>query len=291
MCDDFCEKTFWLKNPACLFDDLTVIPTSGMTLAEKMNTLTRLVILIFIIMLIFEYKYAVHFFLIALLLIIIFYYARKKEEKRRRQKRESKVQYERYYTQGGHSDESGEEGVGEEVELSPEGLEYLRNKANKPNPRRPYPNYIPSDMEVKAGRRQFDSYMTFTGRSQNNFVTPVEQSVPKVEIQQEVFVPIEVKAAVPEPPKRRFATKNGNQESTKSSSPTEKRVTVSSIQRRRVYATKNNDYQPNKTQIEEKTPHPRVTGSDLYFRRQKQLETMFKSKIDINRQSAINSVI
>lgn len=250
MCDDFCEKTFWLKNPTCLFDDLTVIPTENMTLAEKMNAITRLVILVFIIMLIFEYKYSVHFLLIALILIIIYYYMKKKEIKRRKQK----SSFERYYTMNGKSDDSGEEGVGEEVELSPEGLEYLKAKSNKPNPRRPYPSHIPSDIEVKASREEsFDSYTTFNGKSKHSWVSPVEEEVK--------FEPQQVAAA---PPRKRFAAKNGN----------------------------------NKSQYVERAEHkiskplkPRASGSDLYFRRAKQLETMFKSKIDAQRQSAINSII
>lgn len=248
MCDDFCEKTFWLKNPSCLFDELTVIPTENMTLAEKMNAITRLVILIFIIMLIFEYKYSIHFLLIAILLIIIYYYSKKKENKKK------KTKFERYYTKNSHSEDTGEEveGINEEVELSPEGIEYLKKRVDKPNPRRPYPNHIPSDMEVKAFKPQI-SYMTFNGKSRNHYVSPVEEPVKFVAQQ-----------AKPSPPRKRFAAKNANDE--------------------KKYVERAEH--PIRQEVK-----PRATGSDLYFRRAKQLETMFKSKIDANRQSAINSII
>ncbi len=71
-----CE--FWLENPQNFYKDFKLLPTQTMCLEEKMNCLSRIVIIIFIILYILNYKYSVIFLLILLLIIIIFYYNKRK---------------------------------------------------------------------------------------------------------------------------------------------------------------------------------------------------------------------
>ena len=69
-----CTKQFWTENITDLFCSLEIIPMRGMTLEEQMNTLTRVILLIFLLLFIIDYRYDVLFLTIALLLIIILYY-------------------------------------------------------------------------------------------------------------------------------------------------------------------------------------------------------------------------
>ena len=52
-----CNK-FWLENCSNLFSDFRLIPNQNMSLSERMNTITRLVLIIFIFLslLIFNYS-------------------------------------------------------------------------------------------------------------------------------------------------------------------------------------------------------------------------------------------
>jgi hypothetical protein len=55
------DKKFYLEHFPTLFSNIQVVPTSDMNLAEQLNALTRLVIIIFIIMLLFNFTYSMHF--------------------------------------------------------------------------------------------------------------------------------------------------------------------------------------------------------------------------------------
>ena len=73
-----CQKNkLWVENISNLFCSQNLIPMTGMNLAEKMNSLSRLVIFIFMILLVSGFQCSVVFLLLSLLFIIILYYIQK----------------------------------------------------------------------------------------------------------------------------------------------------------------------------------------------------------------------
>ena len=78
-----CRKNkLWIENVQNLFCSYTLIPMSGMSLAEQMNSLSRLVIFIFMILLTTGFQCSVLFLLLSLLFIIILYYIQKNSMER-----------------------------------------------------------------------------------------------------------------------------------------------------------------------------------------------------------------
>ena len=52
-----CKKNkLWLENISNLFCTCNLIPLNGMSLAEQMNSLSRLVIVIFFVLYLFKFK-------------------------------------------------------------------------------------------------------------------------------------------------------------------------------------------------------------------------------------------
>jgi len=73
-----CKKNkLWIENISNLFCTSNLIPLNGMSLAEQMNSLSRLVIIIFFVLFLFKFKFSGLFLLISLLFIIILYYIQK----------------------------------------------------------------------------------------------------------------------------------------------------------------------------------------------------------------------
>ena len=68
------RNKLWLENPYNLVSSIEIIPMNGMTVGQQMNALTRFVLLVFIILILFNFKYSVIFLLISFVLIIILYY-------------------------------------------------------------------------------------------------------------------------------------------------------------------------------------------------------------------------
>jgi len=71
------NQTFWLENPLSLFKDIKIMPKNDMDMEEKINCITRLVVIIFLIIYLFDYKYSFLFFLLSIIFIIILYYLQK----------------------------------------------------------------------------------------------------------------------------------------------------------------------------------------------------------------------
>lgn len=69
-----CTKQFWIENIVNLFCSFDIIPMKDMTLEEQLNSLTRIVVLIFLLLFIIDYRHDFLFLAISLLLIIIIYY-------------------------------------------------------------------------------------------------------------------------------------------------------------------------------------------------------------------------
>jgi len=65
---------FWIEDISYLFHSFYLIPTCQMDLAEQMNCMTRIILVIFIIMLFVNISYDVLFLAVSLLLIISVYY-------------------------------------------------------------------------------------------------------------------------------------------------------------------------------------------------------------------------
>ena len=68
-----CNK-FWLENIKDLFGDYRIIPTQQMTFVKQLNTLTRLVLIVGVILYLLGYKQYLLFILISILMIILGYY-------------------------------------------------------------------------------------------------------------------------------------------------------------------------------------------------------------------------
>lgn len=73
-----CQKNkLWLESIPNLVCDYSLIPLDGMNLAEQMNALTRLVIIVALILYLFDFRFSLLFLLLSLLFIIILYYIQK----------------------------------------------------------------------------------------------------------------------------------------------------------------------------------------------------------------------
>ena len=72
------KEQIWLEYIPNLFCNLNLIPMENMTLAEQMNALTRLVILVSLVLFLFGIKHTIIFFLLSLLFIIILFYIQRK---------------------------------------------------------------------------------------------------------------------------------------------------------------------------------------------------------------------
>jgi hypothetical protein len=68
------DKKFWLEIPGALFTSIQVFPHRNMNLAEQLNAITRVILIIGIIMWLFNFQYGPHFLIISLVFIIIIYY-------------------------------------------------------------------------------------------------------------------------------------------------------------------------------------------------------------------------
>lgn len=67
------SEKYWGLDPSELFLHISILPKDNMSLGGKLNSIYRITILIFILMLVLGYKYAIHFFIFATLINIIFY--------------------------------------------------------------------------------------------------------------------------------------------------------------------------------------------------------------------------
>lgn len=71
---NFSNGKFWLKDPHNLITEMEIIPRKKYSLSKNLNNITRLVIIIFILLIVFKRQYSVPFLLVSLSLIIIIYF-------------------------------------------------------------------------------------------------------------------------------------------------------------------------------------------------------------------------
>jgi len=69
------SKKFWLENPCKLFTSLNLFPNTTMTKPEKLNSLTRLALVLGGIMYAMKYEHAITFVVLAVLLIVVLNYS------------------------------------------------------------------------------------------------------------------------------------------------------------------------------------------------------------------------
>jgi len=62
---------FWVESPCALVKDTSIFPTQSMTKDEKLNALTRLVIIVALIMLFFDNNWWLCFLLVSIIAIIL----------------------------------------------------------------------------------------------------------------------------------------------------------------------------------------------------------------------------
>ena len=77
-----CNNKFWLENPKELFCSINLAPLPDMSLEEQMNSLSRLIFIIFLILLILDYRYDLVFLILSFIFIIILYYVQRKQMNR-----------------------------------------------------------------------------------------------------------------------------------------------------------------------------------------------------------------
>lgn len=73
------NKKIWLEDICAIFDNGDLLPTKTMSKNEKVNSITRLVLLIFTGMVVLKYPYALNFLCLAIIIILILYFLTVKE--------------------------------------------------------------------------------------------------------------------------------------------------------------------------------------------------------------------
>lgn len=81
----------WLQNPLVLLTSFEIVPKPEMSIEEKINAITRLVIVVFVIMLVVKYKHSLAFLLISLALIILTYLTMRCQHRDRRTRSSSRA--------------------------------------------------------------------------------------------------------------------------------------------------------------------------------------------------------
>lgn len=66
-------EKFWLENPSSLFNSVNPFPNRAMTKNQRLNALTRFVLLVSLFLIIADFKHWLFFLLISLLVIIFIY--------------------------------------------------------------------------------------------------------------------------------------------------------------------------------------------------------------------------
>lgn len=73
------KDKIWIEEPADLFLNFDLVPNNRMSKEERINCITRIVLLIFLVMYFLKYKYSLQFLFLSLLIILILYFINTKE--------------------------------------------------------------------------------------------------------------------------------------------------------------------------------------------------------------------
>lgn len=306
----FTGVPFWTENPEILIRDIALVPNEDMTTEERMNAITRIIIIVFIIMLVLKYQHALTFLLIALIIVILMYYSVKRNEKRRsnyerddHSKNHTSHGWERFEVKSGNKDEK---------------------PVTKQNPRVPFPPTVDSDLEVKASNkfgtvfnqqsmsdeklkkfehwlanvdgksepapvsepeidieaeRQKNMMRAFHGGPKKNYRYVVEAEQDAEDSDDEV-PPVEVSS-------RRFRPANYDPAQEDSVQPTIV-PNPNRLRPGRMTSGKNTRRVPRYSDTKESDG--KISGQDLMFNRAAKLEGDVKSRLRIDRASQINSI-
>lgn len=120
-----CSGKFWAECPRALIENFSLVQTRDMTFTERMNVVTRVVIIVCVLYAILGVgvKGALIMLISLLVIVVVGYYAWGKEE--------------RYKTYAGNSSDRKKVGAGNS-----------KKSGKKPNPRRPYPSTVDPRLEV-----------------------------------------------------------------------------------------------------------------------------------------------
>lgn len=69
--------SFWITNPIKLVEDINVLPNKKQSYDERMNTLTRLILLLTVVLYVLKIKGSLQFLIFGVVLIIILYYSQR----------------------------------------------------------------------------------------------------------------------------------------------------------------------------------------------------------------------
>ena len=96
----------WLENINMLFNNCEIIPNNSMSFGEKINSITKLLIVISLLLIIFnvfDYNIIFIYFLISLMIIILFYYKEKENMSSKRNQNNVKEPFEISYLKSQNS--------------------------------------------------------------------------------------------------------------------------------------------------------------------------------------------
>jgi hypothetical protein len=74
------KEKFWVHDPCVLVTDLRFVPTANMTKDEKLNALTRLIVIVAVVLYFMKVTQWSIFLLVSLLVILVFGYSGKGED-------------------------------------------------------------------------------------------------------------------------------------------------------------------------------------------------------------------
>ena len=76
-----CKSKFWLYDPKQIFKSADIIPMDNMSFEEQLNSITRLIIIIYIILGLMEYQHSIQFFILSIIFIILIFLINKEMTK------------------------------------------------------------------------------------------------------------------------------------------------------------------------------------------------------------------
>jgi len=75
ICDKMADVKFWIEDPCILFTDLVLLPTTNLSRQQKLNALSRLVIIISIVLYMMDYRGWSTFALVSLMILALLNYS------------------------------------------------------------------------------------------------------------------------------------------------------------------------------------------------------------------------
>lgn len=125
--------SFWVSNPLKLFEDINVIPNENQPYEQRMNTLTRLILLIAIVLYLFKVKGSLQFLIFGIVIIIILYYSQRNDMQRPQAPQQMRLQ-EPFTPEGVQTEFTPLGQIVYSVKHGPGSKEYRRIPIEPPSP-------------------------------------------------------------------------------------------------------------------------------------------------------------